>query len=105
MTTKMERCRRIISNTIGFNFEPRELQTVNEDDLIRLAEALRDDEGRRDALLDSQYRAGAKAGWNAAHLPDNEANDAIANLIKVNHGDMSAFRKRVEIEIERAETE
>jgi hypothetical protein len=92
MTTREEITRKIISDTIGFNFDPNELQMVNADDLMRLADAIREDGGRRDALLDSQYRAGAKAGWNAAHLPDGERAEAIANLIEVKPGDMAAFR-------------
>jgi hypothetical protein len=48
---------------------------------------------RQAALLDSQFRAGAKAGWNAAQLDDpDEADAAIARLIRVNAGDMAVFK-------------
>jgi hypothetical protein len=48
---------------------------------------------RQAALLDSQFRAGAKAGWNAAQLDDPaEADAAIARLIRVNEGDMAVFK-------------
>lgn len=42
-------------------------------------------------LLDSQYRAGAKAGWNAQFADDPAA--AIAALIRVNPGDLAALRR------------
>lgn len=46
-----------------------------------------------EAMLDSQYRAGAKAGWNAAQLPEPEASAKFAQLIKVEAGDLAALRR------------
>lgn len=46
-----------------------------------------------EAMLDSQYRAGAKAGWNAAQLPEPQAAEKIAQLIKVEAGDLAALRR------------
>lgn len=47
---------------------------------------------RYEAMLDSQYRAGAKAGWNAAHLPEGEANAKLAELTRVEKGALAALR-------------
>lgn len=50
---------------------------------------------RRDvfeAMMDSQYRAGAAAGWSAAQLPEDEAAKKIAALIKVEPGALAALR-------------
>ncbi|WP_428383645.1 hypothetical protein [Nevskia ramosa] len=42
-------------------------------------------------ILDSMYRAGVKAGWNAAHLPDeDDAIRAYQNLTKVEAGSFAA---------------
>lgn len=54
--------------------------------------ALREaEETIRDALLDSQYLAGVKAGWNAAQADDPE--QAFAALLKSREGHMAGYKE------------
>jgi hypothetical protein len=60
----------------------------------RLAEATAraeraQDSGKQDALMDCQYIAGVKAGWNAAQ--SNNSNEALAQLIKSRKGRLTAL--------------
>lgn len=57
----------------------------------QLATAKRDGD-IQDELLDSQYRAGAQAGWNAQFAADPDA--AIAGLTHVPKGALSAIRAK-----------
>ncbi len=54
------------------------------------AAALEEAQAKYDALADSQYRAGAQAGFNAAQ--DDNPNEALAALLNSRTGCVAAIR-------------